>query len=999
MRSALLFSVMTLAAASALAAPTARGFEANRGQLDPRADFVWRAGDQAVFIGRDGFVIAQPPAALGVQVVDAAPGRRVVGEAPLPGRLHDLSVGGVRDVPLYGRVVVEGLLPGVDLRWHQEAGALEYDFHVQPGADAGSIRLALQGATSARVRADGALEAVTPGGPVVQRAPVAWQEVAGARVPVAARWAARGEAWGFELGAVDARYPLVIDPIVEYGTWLGGSASDAVQDVAVGPDGDLYVTGFTTSIDFPFTLGGAIAPAFQAPPQAKAFVTRLRPGADNGPDSLIYSAFIGSPAGEGAAFGAGVDVDAAGNAYVVGVTSSLLLPTVGGLGPMPTDHNNAFLAKLDATGTTLLFMATLGGLDVDELRAVDAGDDGVVVVAGRTASVDFPTVGAYQPGMPNRLFQALVMRIDTTQAGPGAILYSTLYGGGASEDADAVAVDAAGRIYITGSTASYGSALAVPLPVTPNAFQANNAGGRDGFVAVFDPSLTGAASFVFGSYLGGQYAENDTVFHGGIGVDSAGRAYVTGTTQSPNFPTKAAYDSTLNTGSLAVIDAYVACVDPFAADPADSLVWSTYLGGATFEDAYDLTIDANGDVVVVGQTVSADFPRSPCSPAQKLYGDAFVTRFSPAGELLFSTTLGGNGYDRFFAVAPTGTPGVLALAGDSASTNAPVSANAWQPAPAHAIANNFRDGWVVQLADLSCPAPPTPVDDAYAIVSGGTLTVALPGVLANDTDPNGDGLIAELVDDVAHGTLTLADDGSFVYAPTPGFVGTDGFTYLARDPGGLEGTAAVTIEVTPPSPTQPACTTPAQPDELACLVAASLAPAFHPAVTDYTVIAPSDQVLVVTATLADPALSLYIGGNPAVSGQPVNAWAPAGGHIDVAIYDGWTEVNRYTLAVAAPPAPEPDDQPALLALDIPGLSPAFDPAIATYTVPAPAGGEGFVPVTATLGNPANMLHIQSTPVASGQTWSAWTQAGSTISVVVYDPAWQVVAAYTIAVEP
>ncbi|MEZ4469129.1 MAG: hypothetical protein R3F43_33010, partial [bacterium] len=109
--------------------------------------------------------------------------------------------------------------------------------------------------------------------------------------------------------------------------------------------------------------------------------------------------------------------------------------------------------------------------------------------------------------------------------------------------------------------------------------------------------------------------------------------------------------------------------------------------------------------------------------------------------------------------------------------------------------------------------------------------------------------------------------------------------------------------------------------------------------------------------------------------------------------------NRYTLAVDAPPPPEPDSQPALLALDIPGLSPAFDPAVMAYTVPAPAGGEGLVPVTATLGNPANMLHIQSTPVASGQTWDTWTQAGASLSVVVYDPAWQVVAAYTIAVEP
>ena len=360
-----------------------------------------------------------------------------------------------------------------------------------------------------------------------------------------------------------------------YATWLGGAGAERTYAAAAGPGGTIVVAGRTLSPAFPFTAGQPIAPVFASPPQAQPFVARLDPAVP-GPAGLLFADYLGGALGDGGGEARGVAVDGAGNIYVVGFHTGHSLPIVHGLGP-PADHNNAFLVKLAPDGHTILFSTYLGGSNnVDELDEIVVDDSGVATVAGRTASNDFPVEGGLAGPPPNGLFDAVVMRIDTTLSGNDAILWSTCFGGHGDDAALSVAVGPGGRVYVTGTTSSY--AVGGKIPLTANAVASVNAGGDDAFVAVLDPSIAGPAQLVYGSYLGGQFTEEA----GAIDVDAAGAAFVTGATMSPNFPvTAGAWDATLDQtfGPGARTDGYVAKLDPFAGAGA-TLVWSTFLGGS-----------------------------------------------------------------------------------------------------------------------------------------------------------------------------------------------------------------------------------------------------------------------------------------------------------------------------------------------------------------------------------------------------------------------------------
>jgi hypothetical protein len=680
------------------------GFAPNQGQADGRVRFLSHGRGYSLFLTSTEAVFAlKSPArheaseralrerAMGrsegrpsdaalvrMKLIDANPPVLVEGIDPLPGRSHYFIGGDPRrwrtDVPIYRGVRYANVYEGVDLVYHGNQEQLEYDFVVAPGADVGAIRVAFPGVDAIEVDATGDLVLRLAGHEVRQHRPVAYQERASVRREIPGRYALDGEGRvGFAVAEYDRSQSLVIDPVLVYSTYLGGSGSELgfnVGSIQVDAAGSAYVTGWTTSTDFPTTdgafqpeIGGGADPCVYC----DAFVSKLDPTGS----ALVYSTYLGGSRSE---VGAGIAVDPAGNAYVTGSTNSADFPTTpgaldqtcaslpgqpaeecvgkafvtkldpsgsalvystylgatagvqgtdlaagtaiivdgagdayvaGNTGPnFPTTPGafrdaygggqlDGFVSKLDAGGSTLLYAGFLGGRSIEQVAAIAIDPSANIYVTGFTFSADFPTTAdAFQrtcpfyPFSPGGCLMAFVTKID---AAGSALAYSTYLGGateGSTSQATSVAVDNSGNAYITGG--ADGS-----FPTTANVFQATPGGDGDAFVTKLDTSGT---ALVYSTYLGGRSGDGAT----GIAVDGSGRAHVTGSTSSADFPVEDAVQSTLHGGT----DAFVATL---AAD-GSSLIDSTYLGGGGGETGTAISIDGAGGAYVVGATLSADFP-------------------------------------------------------------------------------------------------------------------------------------------------------------------------------------------------------------------------------------------------------------------------------------------------------------------------------------------------------------------------------------------------------
>ena len=421
------------------------------------------------------------------------------------------------NVPHYAQVEYQDVYPGIDLVYYgTKQGQLEYDFIVAPGTDPKAIQLAVEGAEEIRVDGDGDLVVDTEGGELRFHKPVVYQEGEERRQYLKGRYVLKGEVAaglsrqnedgglkpplqvGFEIAAYDASRPLIIDPVVSYSTYLGGSASEQGITIAVDFSGNAYVTGDTSSIDFP--TANALQPS--KPGIWGAFVTKINAAGS----ALVYSTYLG---GSNREFGIAIAVDAAGSVYVTGSTSSTDFPTTAGaLQPSCSLRagficdGDAFVTKLNATGDSLLYSTYRGGSARERGNAIAVDAAGNAYVTGFTESTDFPTTaGALQPSCSLRAGficdgDAFVTKLNATG---DSLLYSTYRGGSARERGNAIAVDAHGNAYVTGNTRS------IDFP-TVNAFQAaNNSGGCcDAFVTKLNAAGT---ALVYSTYLGGSGAE------------------------------------------------------------------------------------------------------------------------------------------------------------------------------------------------------------------------------------------------------------------------------------------------------------------------------------------------------------------------------------------------------------------------------------------------------------------------------------------------------------
>jgi len=656
-------------------------FEANRGQADPEVRFLARGKGYTLFLTATETVLSLPELAahgnpgrhekqagkttvLRVKLVGGNPEAEVVGLEELPGK-SNYFIGNDpskwrTNVSAYAKVEYRDVYPGVNLVYYGNGRQLEHDFVVAPGVDPRQIRLAVEGADRMELDAQGDLVLRAGNGDLHLRKPVVYQEIDGARQEVSGSYVLgtphsafrtpHSVEVGFQVAAYDATRPLVIDPVLVYSTYLGGSGADLGYGIAVDSTGSAYVTGSTGSTNFPTAT--ALQATLCGPYDAfggsdDAFVAKLNATGS----ALIYSTYLG---GSGTDLGYGIAVDSAGNAYVTGSTGSTNFPTASALQATFGGPNDAFVAKLNATGSALIYSTYLGGsgLDVGSGIAVDSA--GNAYITGYTESTNFPTASPLLAA--NRgARDAFVAKVSATGS---ALLYSTYLGGSGDDRSYGIAVDSGGSAYVTGITGS------TNFP-TASALQATVGGPNDAFVAKLN--ATGSA-LLYSTYLGGS--GNDYGF--AIAVDSTGNAYVTGMTYSTNFPTAIPLQAANRGGPY---DAFVAKLNA----TGSALLYSTYLGGSGAEQGHGIAVDSTGNAYVTGWTASTNFPTGiPLQAANGGGADAFVAKLNAASSaLIYSTYLGGPGNDQALGIA-VDAAGNAYVTGLTSSTNFPV-AYALQP--------------------------------------------------------------------------------------------------------------------------------------------------------------------------------------------------------------------------------------------------------------------------------------------------------------------------------
>ncbi|MEA2203887.1 MAG: hypothetical protein QOE77_663 [Blastocatellia bacterium] len=731
-------------------------FEANHGQTESSVDYLARGGGYALFLKPTAavFVLKQnsdkqsprnlpdisanqandtatdgPTRVLRMSLVGANEAAPVESADELAGKINYFIGPDTEkwrtNIPTFGRVRYRNVYPGIDLVYYGNQRQLEYDFIVAPGREPRAVKLQFDGLDKVAVDNNGDLILTLGQSTMRQPRPLIYQEIAGERRTVTGGYAVESDGRvGFAVGEYDSALPLVIDPVLSYSTYLGGSDTDEGDDIALDSAGNAYICGVTNSTNFP--TANAFQGTFNAPIDnlvaRDGFVTKINAAGT----ALVYSTYFGGNKDDRCHK---IAVDASGNAYVAGETGSLNFPTANAL---QSTHggglSDGYIAKLNAAGSALVYSTYLGGDVFDAVHGLTIDSTGSVYVTGRTTSSTFPVVNPIQgtySGGPGA--DAFITKIN---AAGSALVYSTYLGGNAGTGGGftagfSIKTDSTGAAYITGQT------RATNFP-TANAIQATFGGGSpDGDAFVTKLNAAGTA-LVYSTYLGGS--DND--IGNEIAVDSSGSAHVTGVARSSNFPTANAFQSTLKGTS----DAFVTKLN--AAGSAFS--YSTYLGGTTDDSGNGIALDSAGNIYVAGGTNSSDFPL--VNSTQGTFAglvDIFLTKLNANGSALtYSTYFGGGGNDTALAIA-VDSANSMYLAGRTTSTNYPTLN------PIQGTNGGGQDAFVTKISD----PPPGSVQFSQAIFS--------------------------VTEDVTEVRITLTRTGDVSSAATVDYVTSDG-TALQR---------------------------------------------------------------------------------------------------------------------------------------------------------------------------------------------------------------------------
>ncbi|MDA8173816.1 MAG: SBBP repeat-containing protein [Nitrospiraceae bacterium] len=590
------------------------------------------------------------------------------GEKPLPG-VSNYLLGNkpskwIAGVPQFAEVRYKNIWPATDVVFRPVKEGMEFDVVLKKGADPENVSLCLANA-SFKPGPGGSLVIGNAPGLVLEK-PVIYEENAGnKKVRIAGGFELKDASHaGFKIARFDvAAEKTVIDPVLVFSTYIGGSQTDQAQAAAADSSGNFYIAGFTMSSNFP-VLNPEQSLWKGGTNFGDAFVAKFNPSG-----TLVYSTFLGGSADDAAY---GLAVDGTGAAYVTGLTKSIDFPLSNPLQSKLTGSQNVFVAKLSPDGRSFAYSTYVGGSASDQGAAIFVNSSGAAYVTGTTTSTNFPVMNAQQPklqGASNAFYFRLAPAGNSLQ-------YSTFLGGSASDKGAGIAVDAAGNAFVTGTATSSN------FPITPGARQTTLAGGSNAFLAKFSP----AGQLVFSTYHGGTAIDSGNA----VALDSSGNAYVTGSTTSSNFPVLGAFQP-FGGGNDAFVSKF---------SPTGGLVYSTFLGGSADDFGQAITVSPANEAIIAGRTISTDFPLK--NPIQSsLAGEnAFVTKLNSLGSgTIFSTLLGGNGDDQALAVALDPPQNIFA-AGRTSSTDFPVQ-NAAQPG----FAGSF-DAFATEIS-ASLNAPPS----------------------------------------------------------------------------------------------------------------------------------------------------------------------------------------------------------------------------------------------------------------------------------------------------
>lgn len=710
-------------------------FEVNAGQTDGRVKFLARAAGYALFLTKDGAVMAFPhwsaeatrprvPPAPYALPRETAPTQSVAAtqqrtESVLSMRVvggNAAQISGVekritqsnyfigndqrkwrRKVANYGKVEYRGVYDNVDLVYYGNQKQLEYDFVVRPGGDPGKIGLALgsgpegKNAIPLRVDEEGDLVATLDGDDVVFHKPVIYQPATNGKPKVAVDGSfllENGGRVGFSVAAYDRTRELVIDPVLSFSTYLGGSNEDIAYGVTYGVRyGQLIVAGTTRSSDFPTVkpLYSYHAGTCGTQPCRDIFVTRFNPMLNE----IVFSTYIGG-SNDDVVYQVTQDLD--GDIFLTGYTLSTDFPIFGkpvvqrkfGGGSVTGD---AFVVEVESAGLAIQYSTYLGGAGDDVGYSIQMDANANAYVVGATTSTNFPvTTGAYQTKCGMTAAKTCSTAFLTTISQPGlktgtGLIYSTYLGGsgGLGEAAYGVALDSSDNAYVAGITGTPN------FPTTAGAYQTTCGtdtlcnGSYDGFVTKVNPTGTG---LVYSTFLGGSGYD----YLSGITVDSHGNAYVSGGTTSNDFPVSASAPQRVYGGASAgcVPSGTTICGDVTVSKlnaAGSALDYATYIGGSEDESpGFSMAIDSQGDAIVTGFTDSTNLTQ--VDSLQTAYGggagDAFIARINPAGTAFsYLTYFGGNGWD-FGYRAATDPSGNVYVAGGTTSTNLKLTSHATQ---------------------------------------------------------------------------------------------------------------------------------------------------------------------------------------------------------------------------------------------------------------------------------------------------------------------------------
>lgn len=646
-------------------------FEPNVGQAPPEVRWIARAPRGHVLFDGAGAVFASGNARVRMRLKGGRAGMDFAASDQLPGSIsYFLGADPSRwraGVSRYGRLTRRGVYEGIDLVFHARETGLEYDFEVAPGADPDSIRLTFEGA-SARIGDDGDLMLRAGDEEIRHRRPRVYQ----GGVEIAASFAMeRGEV-RIAIADYDHSKPLTVDPVVVFSTYLGGAGEDAVRRIAVDAAGNAYVTGSTTSANFPAV--NAFRSTIASTNTADIFVSKFSPSG-----TLLHSTYVGGSFFDEAR---AISVDASGAVYVAGETSSTDFPIAGAAQSVNRGGTEAFFLKLSPAGNALSFSSYFGGDGYDGAFGIGTDGPGNVYVAGNSTSSNLSLLNPFQTR--RALHDGFVAKFS---ASGSALQYSTYLGGARNDFVRGLSVDASGAAHVFGETDS------TDFPVA-NALQAANAGSTDLFFTRVAPQGAGPVTLSYSTYLGG----NDTEIAGGIHRDAAGALYAAAATWSSNFPLANPY-RTRPANSLGP-DAVALKLAP----GGGQLIFSTFLNDQPVSEANGIAADAAGNAYVTGRTVGAwplIDPVAGLPPFAPGGEDAFLMKLVPAGNnAVLSTPIGGARADFGTDVAVDSAGGVW-VAGFTASKDLPPIVNGL----AKPLTNSgTTEGFVMKIDSVAAPA-------------------------------------------------------------------------------------------------------------------------------------------------------------------------------------------------------------------------------------------------------------------------------------------------------